>query len=1361
MNPTSEPAATMSRRDPQTDSAYRVMKRVLWVLVCAWVLLVLVWGSLHIFIVPRIDDYRPYLQRQASYSLGLRVEIANVSVLGGWWTPQLRIQDIRLFDAQGREALRLPQVDVAVSARSLLRGKFEQLVIDQPELDIRRDAQGHIWVAGLDTAQSSDGAGADWFFSQPEFLIRDGVLHWRDEMRDSPELTLSHVNVVMQNSMHQHLMRVDVTPPVGLGQRLSVQGKFSQNPLQRSGDLRLWSGELYADAPDIDISSLRQWLRFDRGIAIYEGKGGVRVWTDWVQGRLTGVTADMALDAVDARLGDSLKPLVLRHVSGRIGAKWLEGENEISSQDLVFDTQEGERWPGGVLRLNWQGDDFRAGNLTADHLDLDALAQISQRLPLPEDMHTILKLAQPRGQVNQLSASWMRPITQPSTQPGEAELSYKVKGAVSNLQWLQSAHAPEPFQRLPGVSGADIEFDLSQQGGKAQIAIKQGGVTLPEGLEEAKIPISQAAANISWQIKPADKKSAATQEPEISVQFKQGRATNADATTEFNGSWTTGKGENRWPGVLDLTANISRLQIKQLHRYLPVYIDAQARAYLKDALTGGEATQANLRLRGNLADMPFDNPKLGEFRVVTHIANGQYAYVPPAKGRPLNLANTWPAIASLDGELVYERSALTFKGSGKLAGSSQLAWDKIEVNVPDVRALEVSVKAQARGPLADMQAVVARSALNDLLNRALEKSQATGKAEFKMQLHVPVHALEKTSVQGSLTLQDNDLQIMPGVPVLSKTRGVVQFDTQGLTTKNLKARVFGGDAQMDGGLTFDPSKTEAPEQLRIKGIVTAEGLRQAGELGAFSRLALRANGSTSYSASVALRKGQPEILVQSDLKGMALTFPAPMNKPAAASWPLRLETQLTKESLAPKSKVLQDQIKLSVARVLSLNYVRDVSATQARVLRGAITLGLATAEATPSRDVGVSLSLQQPSVDLDAWNAVMTQFTTAPNSKSKPRSTKTNLVGQEMEAAGAQDYLPSTLTVRADQVQLADRVINRVVVGGVRMGELWRLNIVADELNGTAEVRPATSTQPAQLYARLSFLNIPPSLVPDVERMLSDEPSSIPALDVVINDLTLRGKKLGRLEMDAVNRTSANAGREWRLNKLNLTTPEGSLSATGSWAADGPKLRRTRLDFVMDIKDSGQLLTRLGTPNAIRNGHGKLQGKVSWQGSPITLDYPSMSGQMNLLIEKGQFLKSEPGAARLLGVLSLQALPRRLMLDFSDVFGEGFAFDFVRGDVRIEQGVASTNNLQMKGVSAGAAIEGSADIAKETQNLKVVVVPEINTSAATLYMAAINPLVGLTTYLSQLVLSKPLTKAGTSVFLIDGSWSNPRVTKSE
>jgi uncharacterized protein YhdP len=281
-----------------------------------------------------------------------------------------------------------------------------------------------------------------------------------------------------------------------------------------------------------------------------------------------------------------------------------------------------------------------------------------------------------------------------------------------------------------------------------------------------------------------------------------------------------------------------------------------------------------------------------------------------------------------------------------------------------------------------------------------------------------------------------------------------------------------------------------------------------------------------------------------------------------------------------------------------------------------------------------------------------------------------------------------------------------------------------------------------------------------MENLLAQQTGNIPALDIVVNELTLRGKKLGRLDIEAVNQGAATANnREWRLHKFNLTVPEATLTAKGDWLADGNNARRTHLNFVLDVRDSGQLLTRLGTPNAVREGRGKMQGQITWRGSPMTLDYASLSGQVNINIEKGQFLKTEPGAARLLGVLNLQALPRRLALDFNDVFKEGFVFDFFRGDARIDQGVAYTNNLQMKGVVAGALIEGRADLARETQDLKVVVVPDINAGTASLYMAAINPLVGLTSYLAQLVLSKPLVKAGTTEYRVDGSWAQPRVTE--
>ena len=134
-------------------------------------------------------------------------------------------------------------------------------------------------------------------------------------------------------------------------------------------------------------------------------------------------------------------------------------------------------------------------------------------------------------------------------------------------------------------------------------------------------------------------------------------------------------------------------------------------------------------------------------------------------------------------------------------------------------------------------------------------------------------------------------------------------------------------------------------------------------------------------------------------------------------------------------------------------------------------------------------------------------------------------------------------------------------------------------------------------------------------------------------------------------------------------------------------------------------------------------------------------------------------AARLLGVLSLQSLPRRLTLDFRDVFSDGFAFDFVRGDVHITQGKASTNNLQMKGISAAVLLDGRVDIARETQDIRVVVVPEINAGTASLVATVINPAIGVGTFLAQWLLRRPLMEAATQQFHIAGTWSDPRIER--
>jgi uncharacterized protein YhdP len=236
---------------------------------------------------------------------------------------------------------------------------------------------------------------------------------------------------------------------------------------------------------------------------------------------------------------------------------------------------------------------------------------------------------------------------------------------------------------------------------------------------------------------------------------------------------------------------------------------------------------------------------------------------------------------------------------------------------------------------------------------------------------------------------------------------------------------------------------------------------------------------------------------------------------------------------------------------------------------------------------------------------------------------------------------------------------------------------------------------------------------------------------------------------------------------MNVTLPEAQLTATGTWSGavnlpgDAANKRRASMDFKLAVSDSGALLERLGAGKAIRGGKGALSGQVSWLGSPLSPDYPSMDGEINVAIDAGQFLKAEPGAARLLSVLSLQSLPRRLAFDFRDLFEQGFAFDSVTGDVAIDDGVARTNNLRMRGPAAVVLMEGRADIGHETQDLRVVVVPEINAGTASLAYAIINPAVGIGTFLAQYFLRKPLIEAGTREFHVSGSWDDPKVERVE
>lgn len=1352
---------------PWRKTLASLLKGSLWLLLAVTLLLVLAWGALHAVIVPRISELRPELESWTSRRLGVPVRIGAVQARSAGMVPSFELSDVQLFDPAGRPALRLPRVLVALSPRSLLNLGFEQLYIDSPELDLRRTKDGKILVAGLDFSHGAeaDTGAVDWFFSQTEFAIRNGSVRWTDEKRDVPTLALQQVDLVLRNGRLQHGMRLDATPPPAWGERFTLMGSFRQPLLStRNGNWREWDGQVYAAAARVDVSQLRRYA--DLGVDVAQGNGAMRGWVDWSRGRVTGATADLGLGEVSVTLGAGLQPLDLRSLVGRLELRLNDKGGEFSTRGLQFDTSDGVHWPGGNLRVVYQLDKNQSPVRTevwADKMDLAALSQITNRLPVGAKAHAALTAYAPKGLVERLHASWEG--------SADAKLKFAAQGRVTQLAIAAQPVAGDPgdghHTGTPGVRNANVEFDLTETGGRASIALVNGAVDFPGVFEEPVLPFASLSADAQWKVDGQ----------RISVRVPSLKFSNDDAQGEALVDWKTAEGaagKPRFPGVLDLQGSLSRGDGARVWRYLPLVLGRDARDYVHNAVTTGTVSGVKFKLKGDLNDMPFADPKLGEFRITANVQNVNYTYVPrnlqPAAEPP------WPTLNQLTGEFVMDRVQLQLKNvRGRIGPGPGLQITKVDATIADVRHGVVQVAADFKGPLNELLLALASSPVDTMINKVLSKATASGTADYRLKLNLPLANLEKSTVQGSVLLNNNDVQMRPDTPRMQRARGNINFTEAGFAIVGGQARALGGDVRVEGGQTKDGIL------LKLQGTATAEGLRQAKELGLVAKLAQRASGGAAYTGLLGFKGGEMELTVLSNLQGLGLNLPAPLAKAADSALPLRVEKTVLKESLQvlPGGAMhLQDQLALELGRVASATYVRDLSGAEARVLRGSLRLGAAMEEPQVLPDEGVFANAIVGNVNLDAWGAVVSELggaslgTLVAPVGSTRASPEANLV---------LGYLPNNLAVRAKELTGGGHKFSNVVAGGSREGLTWRANIDARELSGYAEYRQSAGNNPGRVYLRLARATLSPSSEAEVENQLDEQPASIPAFDVVVDDFEFSGKKLGRIEIDAVNR-GAGAGaardgapREWRLNKFNISTPEAQFTGSGNWAtlnAQGQSAgttalprgqgerRRTVLNFKLDIADAGALLTRFGMKDVVRRGKGNMEGQLAWVGSPLSPDYPSMAGSFNVKVESGQFLKNPPpGLAKLLGVLSLQSLPRRLTLDFKDVFSEGFAFDLFGGDVAIEQGIAKTNNLQMKGVNGVVFMDGRTDIAKETQDIKVVVIPEINAGTASLIATWINPAVGLTTFLGQLFLRKPLIEANTKEFHIAGTWADPKFTE--
>lgn len=1307
------------------------LRLVAGLLIAAWSLLLVGLAVLHWVILPHAREWLPYFEAHASRSLGVPVRVGDLELRGGGWVPALELRDVVLLDAQQREALRLPRVSAAVSARSLLtlRLRMEQLVIDGAQLDLRRDAQGRLFVAGLplsqgpDQGKSDDTALADWFFAQPEFLVRNARLRWTDEQRGAAPLELTQVQLLLRNGLRRHELRLDATPPAAWGQPWTLQGRFTQPLLARSADFKRWRGTLHAELPGVDFVPLQQYVELPA--AVHGGQGAVRAWLDLERGQAREATLDLALRAVDLRLPEH-EPLALAQVQGRLTAQRGDDTYTFSAQNLGFTTADGLQWPAGNARLQWRHTGAGGGELQADRLDLALLARLMSRVPLPQAVERQLGTLQPAGVVTGLQARWDGPLENPA--------HYRAKGRVQGLALAGAAAEKSDDIGRPGLRGLDADFEATEAGGSARLLLSQGALEFPGLFEQASLPVERLSAVLAWRLQTA----AAPNAPKVEVLLREAKLLNADAQAEFNAAWRT-DAQGRLPGTLELEGKLQRGRAQAVARYLPLTIPADTRHWVEQAVRGGRIPQATFKVRGNLDDFPFRRAGSGEFRIAGQVEDVTLAYVPDDA--------TWPVFTQATGELIFDRVSMQLRGVRARVAGHALEVVGVNGGIADLDQATLRIEGTGRGVAADMLRFVDTSPVGGWMDRALSDATATGNAELRLALQMPLSDLDQTAVQGSVLLAGNDVRIVPDAPLMAATRARVDFNRQRITLTG-GARVLGGDAVFEGG-------TQGDGTLRFtgSGVASAEGLRRATELGLVSRLAGAFSGQSPYRLVLAVRQGHPEVQVTSSLVGMASDLPAPLHKAAETPLPLQVSTRVVSEGATPQF----EHWHVDAAGLFQAQAVRDLQRKDAdgspRLLRG----GLGVQTPVPQPAQGFTLAVALPTLDVDAWEQALERL-------SQPVAGGNGIAGASSGggAPALDASLPLSATLQVGQMLVHGRRLDQVVAGISRAGgdPTWRANLHAQQLDGHVEYRPpGTGAQAGQVRARLARLALPPSEAQQVENLLAQAPSTVPALDIVVEDFELGGRDLGRAEIQAVNRRTVGRQAEWQLDRLSLTTAEAELKALGRWMPAPGGQRRMVMDFRMELTDGGKLLERLGLGGVLQGGKGRLQGEVSWPGSPLAPDPARMDGQLRLDLQQGRFLKAGAGAGRLLSVLSLQSIPRRLTLDFRDVFLQGFAFDNITGDVRIDDGVADTNNLLMRGLQAAVLMEGKADLARETQDLHVVVVPEINAGTASLAYAAINPAVGLGTFLAQLFLRKPLMQAGTREFQITGSWSDPQVAR--
>ncbi len=749
---------------------------------------------------------------------------------------------------------------------------------------------------------------------------------------------------------------------------------------------------------------------------------------------------------------------------------------------------------------------------------------------------------------------------------------------------------------------------------------------------------------------------------------------------------------------LDLHGRIRDGDVASTGRYLPTAIMSdKVVQWLDRALGSGHLEQADVLVSGPLQDFPFHERRSGVFEVVGL-----------TRDTPLAYRDGWPPLKDVRARLFFHENSLDIDllDGGIYASRIPSAHAHIASLHPGG---PLQIKGTVRGPLADEMRLLQAPALRQRFGHIAGIMQTDGQAELNLDFQVPLtQGIGDYRLDGTLHFKDDRLSLKGWDLTIDGIHGDLGIGLDALHAKDIEGKAFGAPLRVD--------VTPAPAATRIEARANwpAETLQKR-----FPDLPLQlASGTADFTVmldipNASAPQGTPvSIDVRSDLKGMRLALPQPLGKPAAQARALEVAMPLGQPD---------GTLHVRYGDRLDARISASGNRGEIRYARGNSRL---------PRQPGYRLLATLPRVDMAEWQALAERL------------------GKNGTGATWQLELRTPALVAGD-IEMADV---RLKARGKPSAVDARLNSprIAGDIHYYRGKKSALTIKLERLHLDIDTDNAAPTPAPDPGR--GPDPRTLPRLALQCTDLQINKAKLGLFEVSLQPEKNGS-----RIRKLFVKGPSGTLEAHGDWLWQG-KTARTQLSGQLNLPDLGTLLSGLGYPRNMHDARTDLRFNLAWLGHPAQFHRATLRGDTYLKIADGRLSEVDPGIARVLGLVSLDALKRRLKFDFGDLLKKGYSFDTIEGHFKLADGQAVTHDLVVDGPSGRIEIGGRIGLVARDFDQVIQVAPKLDAALVIASTIAGGPVAGAATFVLQRLLSEEVDKINRFEYSVTGSWDDPKLT---